>query len=46
MMGYGIENYSFSKELRVDIAVVEELTEPELTLIEFWYLFTTVADNP
>jgi hypothetical protein len=46
MMGDSIKHQALSEELRVDVTVVEELSEPELTLIELWHFLTVIIDNP
>ena len=45
-MGNGIEHQSLSEELGVDVAVVEELSEPELALVELGYLVAGAVENP
>ena len=46
VMGNGIENQTFGQELRADVTVVEELSEPQLALIQHGHLFAVVMDNP
>ena len=45
-MRNGIEHQPLSEELRVDVAVVKELSEPELALVELGHLATLVWHHP
>ena len=46
MVGNGIEHCTLSQELGTDVAIVEELSEPQLVLSQHGHLFTFVMDNP
>ena len=46
MVGNGIKHCTLGQELGVDITVVEELSEPQLTLVELGHLLAIFMDNP
>ena len=46
MMGDSFQNQALGKELRMDVTVVEELTEPKLPFVQLWNRTAIPAVNP